>query len=924
MTASQLRHKYLQFFTEHGHQVYPSGSLIPYDVTGRLDESLLFNGAGMVQFKPFFRGVAQPPHNRLATAQKCVRTGDIEDVGDLSHLTFFEMLGNFSFGDYFKREAILMSWEFLTDPKWLGLDPQRLSFTVFHEDDEAYEVWASCLTSVGIDPSTRVFRLGEETNYWPAGAFSSGPPGPCGPNSEMFYWASKDTPPPTGPYTVEDYKRDDEAGLWLEIWNDVFIQYEWQGEHKNPARPADGYRKTGMPELPFKSIDTGMGLERTAAVLSGFRSVYDTDLFQPILTHIGTLCGKKYGENEACDVAMRIIADHIRTACFCLADGIRPENTGRGYVLRRLIRRAVLKGQRVLGFERAFFAEVAPAVIQIMGDHYHELRERESLIRETLHSEEELFRNTLHKGVQRLQSSLAALGDEKILDGETAFQLYDTFGFPLEVTTELCNEAGVTVDVDGYDEALAQAQKRSRGGADMDAVYAGVTIEYDFGTPSTTPTEFVGYEEVGAGARIVGALPELDETGVCTGLVAVAIDKTPFYSESGGQVSDSGIIEGEGFRLKVIDLTKQDSVYIHLCEVEQYSNPTPLGGMAQATAIEVCHHQFFNKPVVATIDITRRFDIMRNHTATHLLHAALRNTLGTHVAQAGSLVNPDQLRFDFTHGKAVTPEQLKEIEHIVNTYILYNVPVVTYVDIPISEARARGAMALFGEKYGDKVRMVEISEFSRELCGGTHIGSTGEIGYFKIVSEASAAAGTRRIEARTGYGAHRWVAEQTQLLHEASALLKTHPRDLVPTIEKTLDQLKEERKRREQLAQQTARSGASVDTTTIGAIELAIQELPSGDPKDAERVADVLTENQPNRVGLVILRGENKVTFVCKVGKAAMAAGAHAGNLVREVAKVAGGGGGGGPQFATAGGRDVSKVEAATERAKAFLGETVK
>jgi alanyl-tRNA synthetase len=363
---------------------------------------------------------------------------------------------------------------------------------------------------------------------------------------------------------------------------------------------------------------------------------------------------------------------------------------------------------------------------------------------------------------------------------------------------------------------------------------------------------------------------------------------------------------------------------VHLCEIEQFSHPDPLAGMPQATAVEVCHHQFFNKPAVATIDIIRRYDIMRNHTATHLLHAALRNTLGTHVAQAGSLVNPDQLRFDYTPGKAVTPDQLREIEHIVNSYVLFNVPVVTYVDIPIAEARARGAMALFGEKYGDKVRMVEISEFSRELCGGTHVASTGEIGYFKIVSEASAAAGTRRIEARTGFGAHRWVAEQTQLLHEASAALKTHPRDLVHTIEKTLDQLKEERKRREQLAQQSARSGATVDATTIGSIELAIQELPSGDPKDAERVADVLTESQPNRVGLVVLHGESKVTFVCKVGKVAMASGAHAGNLVREVAKVAGGGGGGGPQFATAGGRDPSKLGAAIERAKEFLAETVK
>ena len=434
MTVRELREKYLKFFESKGHAQFPSGSLIPYDVTGRLDESLLFNGAGMVQFKPYFRGVATPSSPRLTTAQKCVRTGDIDEVGDTSHLTFFEMLGNFSFGDYFKEQAIAYSWEFLTSPEWLGLDVAKLSFTVFEEDDLAFECWSEHLSNAGIDPATRVFRLGEETNYWPAGAFSKGPPGPCGPNSEMFYWVSGE--PPSGPYSREDWLRDDEARNWLEIWNDVFIQFEWQGELRNPDRPSDGWSKTGMPPLPFQSIDTGMGLERTAAVLMGLSSVYDTDVFQPILRKIeevgrgstpqppssvsettppqfksspreteeggsqtlstsprGTDEGVyRYGSDEAKDTAARIIADHIRTAVFCIADGVLPGNSGRGYVLRRLIRRAVLKGQRVLGIEQPFFHLVFEGVLESMGDFYGELGERRDIIVESLKNEEALFR----------------------------------------------------------------------------------------------------------------------------------------------------------------------------------------------------------------------------------------------------------------------------------------------------------------------------------------------------------------------------------------------------------------------------------------------------------------------------------------------------------------------------------------------------
>ncbi|MBS1704510.1 MAG: alanine--tRNA ligase [Armatimonadetes bacterium] len=922
MNASELRRKYLRFFESKGHSAYPSGSLVPYDVTGRLDESLLFNGAGMVQFKPYFRGVAKPENPRLTTAQKCVRTGDIDEVGDLSHLTFFEMLGNFSFGDYFKAEAIDFSWEFLTSDQFLALDPSRLSFTVFEEDDEAYECWSKHLRSVAIAPETRIFRLGEETNYWPAGAFSAGPPGPCGPNSEMFYWCNPSVPVPSvqSGYGVSDYLRDDQAGNWLEIWNDVFIQFEWQGRPADSERPGSGYVKEGMPELPFKSIDTGMGLERTSAVLLGKQSVYDTDVFTPILERIQSLSGKSYGKDDATDRAMRVIADHIRTSCFCIADGILPSNNGRGYVLRRLIRRAVLKGQRVLGFDKPFFHGVFPAVVEAMGDHYGELVERKPAIEETLRNEEDLFRRTLHSGYGRLQSELERMNPGDTLPGESAFRLYDTFGFPLEVTKELCDEADIRLDEVGYETAMKEAQARSHEGSGMDAVYAGVSFTFVFGDGEleVTPTQFLGYELASAQAMVRGAVPEVDEDGRCTGRVGIALDQTPFYAESGGQISDTGLITGESFEFRVIDLIKQDGVYVHFCEPVRFNHPEPLTGMAADHAAKVVHHQLFDHPVVARIDLERRRSIMRNHTATHLLHAALRSRLGKHVTQAGSRVAPNELRFDFTHGKAISHDDLAMIERDINEQIWANTPVITYVDLPIEDAKARGAMALFGEKYGNRVRMVEIGEYSRELCGGTHVAATGEIGLCRIVSESSAASGVRRIEAVTGEGTVQWLNDQVEILRTASGLLKSSPKDLVHSIEKLLETVKDERRKREQLASQGAGASAS-QVDSVGSVELATQKLTAGDPKDAQLVADRLVDGKPARVALVGLVADGKVSFVCKVGAEALSKGAHAGNLLREVAKIAGGGGGGKPDFATAGGRDADKVDEALSAGVAVL-----
>jgi len=934
---------------------------------------LLFNGAGMIQFKPYFRGAAKPSHKRLTTAQKCVRTGDIDIVGDLTHLTFFEMLGNFSFGDYFKKEAIALSWEFITDPQWLGLDPRRVSFTIFEEDDEAYEYWAEWLEKEGIDPATRIFRLDEETNYWPAGSFTKGPPGPCGPNSEMFYWTRGE--PPSAPYTRDDWIRDEAASRWLEFWNDVFIQFEWQGELRSPSRPQEGYVKTGMPPLPFRSVDTGMGLERTAAVLGGLTSLYDIDIFQPILRQIEEVVGKneastkperpetpgeealssldpsslpyRYGSDPAKDVATRIIADHIRTAVFCIADGVLPGNSGRGYVLRRLIRRAVLKGQRGLGIRQPFFHHVYEGVVEAMGDHYRELRERREIIVETLRNEEALFRRTLEAGTEVLQRELSLLShqSESELPGEIAFRLYDTYGFPLEVTKELCAEAGVEVDEVGYEKALGEAQERSRKGTERATVYGGV----ESNGLDVPPTVFRGYDEPRTVSHIV-AVQELPESqsdpsaeskikSPYSQTVAIALDQTPFYAESGGQVADTGVIAGEGFEGRVVNVTKRNGVFVHEVVVERDERikdqrpreetidqgpETPggegLSSLDLSSLPSSLPESLQGLEVEARIDFNRRMRIMRNHTATHLLHAALRQVLGKHVTQAGSYVGPDHLRFDFTHGKPMTPEEVARVEFIVNEQALWNAPVRVYADVPIDEARARGAMALFGEKYGDRVRMIEIADFSRELCGGTHLRSTGEIGLFKITSESSAASGVRRIEAVTGEGAYAWVLEQTGLFYEAASRLRTSPRDVLQAIDRLQDQVRDERRKREKAETALARgdSGGTAETQEIKGVFLWTRKFEGVDPKVAASAVDDAVAQNPNLVALCAVVGE-RIQLICKAGPAAVAKGAHAGNLIKQAAPIVGGGGGGRPEFATAGGKDASKVDAALAAASAFL-----
>jgi alanyl-tRNA synthetase len=1009
MTVRELREKYLAFFESKGHRRFPSGSLVPIDVTGKRDESLLFNGAGMIQFKPYFRGIAKPDHPRLTTVQKCVRTNDIDEVGDATHLSFFEMLGNFSFGDYFKNQAIDYSWEFLTSPEWLGLDPTKLAFTIFETDEDAYAAWSLHLNSKDIDPETRVFRLDEETNYWPAGAFSKGPPGPCGPNSEMFYWTA-DTPPPTGAYGREDFLRDDAAGNWVEIWNDVFIQYEWQG-HPDPS--GKGYVKDGMPELPFRSIDTGMGLDRTAFVLAGKKSVYENGSFDGVFRILNELTGD--GLDYATDAspkgqAARIIADHVRNATFCISDGIVPGNNGRGYVVKRLIRRAILKGQRTLGLSEPFLYKAFEGVVETMGDFYTELEERRATIVETLRNEEEAFRRTLNRGLLELMSLIREIIGEEIrelavlpgldsasldgrvarivssfpevkdpldisasqlmkpfatiedvapdlisltnlrlaaqkdmaawgithtrpIKGRRAFLLYGTFGFPLEVTQEIAAEVGIDVDLEGYEKAFKEDQALARGAQGEKSAYGDVNVAEEQAienAPSTT--EFTGYCESSGTGRIVRVRPigrkapgsppptpssSPDETSDSVGgsgrgdkegalRVLVALDTTPFYAASGGQVGDTGMLTlGDGSVFHVKDTTKEGGTFWH-----------NLGSVDA---------DLLGKTVTAQVDANRRRKIQRNHTATHLLQAALREILGGHVTQAGSLVDPERLRFDFAHGKALTPQEIETVERRVVERILANEDVITYADLPIAEAKARGAMALFGEKYGDRVRMVEVGEFSRELCGGIHVRTAGEIGGFRIVSESSAAGGVRRIEAVTGEAAYELARQETQRIREAASLLKASPAELVQAVERTIEAAKEA-KRKQEKAERAVLSGegGGAETVDVNGVALWRRDFGDVDPKTAASAVDDAAAQAPNQVTLAAVVSGGKIQFIAKAGADAVAKGAHAGNLLREVARIAGGGGGGQAQFATAGGRDPAKVAEALAVAEAVLRGQIK
>ena len=878
MTTKELRQAFLDYFWRQDHLVLPSFSLIPSD------QSTLFTSAGMQPLIPYFLGIAKPPQPRIATCQKCFRADDIDKVGyTWRHLSFFEMLGNFSFGDYFKREAIRFAWEFMTEV--IGLPKERLWVSVYEQDDEAFEIWRK---DIGL-PAERIVRLGKKDNWWGP----VGDTGPCGPDTEIHYDRGEEFG-----CGRPDCKPGCDCDRWGELWNLVFQQYDQQ---------KDG---TLLP-LPKPGIDTGMGLERLAAAVQGKVTVFETDIFFPLVQHICEIANYEYGSDPQKDIAVRIIADHTRAVCFMAAEGVVPSNEGRGYVMRRFIRRAMRLG-RNFGIEDPFVHQLVPTVVQLMGDPYDELVKSQSVISEAIRREEERFEQTLEIGMARLEEMIAetkARG-ETVLRGRDAFTLYDTYGFPLELTKEICAEHGLTVDEEGFNEELELQRQRARERMRFTSPFEAGEFE---GLP---PTPFVGWmpepDGVLACEATVIAIKQKDDE------VWVVLDKTPFYPEGGGQIGDTGMImwgEGRGTGdeeaakavARVLDTQKFGDVIAHKVVMEK--------GFLTEGAI-----------VWAQVDAERRQAIRRAHTATHLLHAALRKILGEHVFQAGSVVEPDRLRFDFTHPKPLTPDELQAIEEEINRNILAAYPVEAF-ETTLQEAKAMGAMALFGEKYGEIVRVIRIDGVSAELCGGTHLSNTAEIGLLKIISETSVGANIRRIDAYTGERARQWYEERWQWLQQAAEALETSPDRVIAAINELHERIRELERKLQEAEEQRALQ--QVDELLKQVQEVAGVKVVTGivsgvSPAALRRLADELEVRL--RSGVIVLGtvDDGKVLLVSKVTKDIVAKGGHAGNLVREVAKLTDGGGGGRPDFAQAGGRNPAKLQDALRKVPELVAQQLK
>ena len=873
MLSKELREKYLKFFESKGHLIHSSDSLVPDDA------SLLYTSAGMVQFKSYFVGDRVPPCTRIATSQKCMRTDDIDEVGDAVHHTFFEMLGNFSFGDYFKREAILWAWEFLTDV--VKINPDHLWTSVYLDDDEAYDIWVNEVKF----PKDRIVRLGEDKNYWPANAPSKGPNGVCGPCNEIFL----DVKPELGMPDNPGWSIAHDSNRFVEIWNLVFTQYE---------RLEDGTLKP----LPSKNIDTGMGLERAVAVLQGAATNYDTDLFLPIIRKIESLCNVKYHSSEETDRSIRVIADHVRSAVFAIADGVMPSNVGRGYVLRRIIRNAVVRARK-LGMNKSFLSSLVATINEVMGSVYPAITDRQVYIEKLIASEEEKFRATLQSGLQRLedQISIAQRSAEKKLDGDSAFTLYDTYGFPLELTRDIAAENGIAVDVDGFKKAMEEQKKRAKEAGNFGSVMVGggdsVLLELE---KNVEPTNFVGYDHSESDSTVLAIIKkdELASSAVGGEKVDIILSNTPFYAETGGQVGDTGKLFSSDVEIEVYDTVKASYFSVHRCVIK-------------SGKLEV------NDTIKAEVDKKRRMAIARNHSATHLLHAALHKVLGEHALQAGSVVDPDRLRFDFSHFQAVSQEEIREIENEVNLMVLDDHKATTD-ETDIENARKMGATALFGEKYGDNVRVVKMGDASIELCGGTHLTHTSQIGLFKIISESSIGAGLRRMEAVTGECALAYLHNLEDQIRSASEALGAPVSELISAAQRTLQNFRDTQKELETFKSKAAadKAGDIADSAEdINGIKCVISTIPTVDVPTLQKLADSVVDKL--RSCVVVLAGvaDGRIMFVCKVTPDLASKGFHAGNMIKEVAKIAGGGGGGKPEFAQAGGKDVSKVKDALEKA---------
>ena len=866
-SLNDLRESYLSFFESKGHLRLGSFSLVPNN-----DKSLLLINSGMAPMKKYFTGEVIPPRNRVTTCQKCIRTPDLERVGITArHGTFFEMLGNFSFGDYFKNEAIAWAWEYLT--KTLEIPEELLWPSVYEEDDEAYALWRDV---IGV-PEERIVRMGKADNFWEHGT------GPCGPCSEIYF----DRGEKYG-CGSPDCKPGCDCDRYMEIWNNVFSQFNNMG---------DGT----YTELEHKNIDTGMGLERLACVLQGVDNMFEVDTIRNILDNVCLISGKVYGKDHATDVSIRAITDHARAATFMISDGITPSNEGRGYVLRRIIRRAIRHG-KLIGINRAFFMELCNIVINENKSGYPELIEKKQFIEKVITNEEASFNKTIDQGLSMLEALTKNGG---MLSGEDAFKLYDTYGFPVDLTKDILAEKGMTLDEEKFAACMEEQRQKARNARKASDGESWKSSDITFENIGTT--EFLGYTQNKCEAKVLDIVVDGEHTLTATeeNKAIIVLDKTVCYAESGGQVGDSGVITADGFEFKVYDVKKNSSgIFTHFGTVKK-------GEITVDSAVTV------------EIDNVKRSAIRRNHTAAHLLQAGLRSVLGTHVEQAGQLVNEKAVRFDFTHFSALTAEEIEKVEAFVNNAILSGIEVMNK-EMPIAEAKKMGAMALFGEKYGEVVRVVAASDTSVELCGGTHVDNTAKIGLFHIVSESSVAAGVRRIEAVTGAGVLNVLYNNIALANDTATVLKAqNTNDIAKRAAAVMDELKETKRLLEKAEAKLA--GGKLDdilakAVMINDIKVAVAKI-DGSADDLRKMTDtVKAENDDTVVVLAAVNGE-KLTFSAACGKVAISKGAHAGNLVREIAKICGGNGGGKPDSAMAGGKDASKLEEALANVPAILKE---
>ncbi len=876
--ASEIRRKWLDFFAEKGHKIEPSASLVPHN-----DPSLLWINAGMAPLKSYFDGREVPDNPRIANSQKCIRTNDIENVGKTRrHHTFFEMLGNFSIGDYFKEEAITWAWEFLTDKRWIGFDPLRLSVTVYPEDEEAFQFWNE---KIGI-PAERIYKL--QDNFWDIGE------GPCGPCTEIFY----DRGDKYGDLNDPECWPGGENERFLEVWNLVFSQF-----NHNP----DG---TYTP-LPNKNIDTGAGLERFASILQDVDSNFDTDLFQPVIQETCGMAGVQYHVKPETDVALKVIADHIRTVAFSVCDGVTPSNDGRGYIIRRLLRRAVRYG-KVLGIHQPFLYKLTTTVGEAMNDYYPDVLNKQEYIAKIIRIEEEKFHATLSDGLNILGAMVeqAKAEGRASISGSEAFKLYATYGFPFDLTEDFALENGLNVDRAAFDAEMKAHQEIGRsshkGGESMQ-VQGGALAEL------TVASEFAGYEQLQLHATVAALIVagELVEQVSAGETCHIVLDRTPFYAESGGQVSDGGVIQslaagdGNGLHAVVQGMTKAPhGQHVHLVKIER-------GTLRSGESVS------------AQVDRTAREAIIKNHTATHLLHKALKEVLGEHANQAGSLVAPDRLRFDFSHFSGMTDEELKDVERRVNEQIWLG----TQLDISyksLDEARALGAMALFGEKYGDIVRVVQVGDYSRELCGGCHVSNTAQIGLFKLVSESGIGSGIRRIEAVTGKQAFQYMEEQLGLLDSAAGLLKTKVSEVPKRVEALQAQLKEATRENESLKAKLSaiEAGQITDQVqTIGDVKLLAAQVAAADMDALRTTVDQLKQKLGSAIIVLGAVSEQKVNLVVSVSQDLVGKGYRAGKIIKEVATICGGGGGGRPDMAQAGGKDPAKLAEALAHVQTLVAD---